>query len=80
MTVTQMVDVPPNRRIILEVPPQIPAGKTIIAFTPASAIKERMSEAEEIELIKRNADRLNRETMDILSYQNWFSEPKVSDK
>jgi len=35
MTITQTVDIPVSRKITLEVPPQIPVGKTIIAFTPA---------------------------------------------
>jgi len=35
MTITQTVEIPASRRIILDVPPQIPAGRTIIAYTPA---------------------------------------------
>jgi len=35
MTVTQTVEIPADhRRITLEVPPQIPAGKVILTFTP----------------------------------------------
>jgi hypothetical protein len=37
MTVTQTIEIPASRCITLEVPPEIPAGKTIITFTPASA-------------------------------------------
>jgi len=33
------------------------------------AVRKRMSEAEEIELINRNAEYLNREAMDVLEYQ-----------
>ena len=73
MTVTQTIDIPPgntrSRRITLEVPPQVPAGRTIIVFTPAPAIKKKMTEAEEIEYINRNAESLNKEAMDVLSYQ-----------
>ena len=36
MTITQTVEIPPDRRITLEVPSEVPAGKTIIAFTPIS--------------------------------------------
>jgi len=36
MTITQTVEIPANRRITLEVPREIPMGRTIIAFTPAS--------------------------------------------
>ena len=70
MTITQTVDIPANRRITLEVPPQIPMGSVILTFTPASILKKRMSEAEEMELINRNADRLNAEAIDVLSYQD----------
>jgi hypothetical protein len=36
----------------------------------ASAVIEKMSEAQELELINANAERLNREALDVLSYQN----------
>jgi hypothetical protein len=36
MTVTQTVDIPADRRITLEVPREVPPGKTILAFTPVS--------------------------------------------
>jgi hypothetical protein len=35
MTVTQTVDIPADRRITLEVPREVPPGRTILAFTPA---------------------------------------------
>jgi len=34
MTITQTVDIPADRRIILEVPREVPAGKVILTFTP----------------------------------------------
>jgi hypothetical protein len=36
MTITQTVDIPADRRITLEVPREVPPGKTILAFTPVS--------------------------------------------
>ena len=36
MTITQTVDIPVNRRLTIDVPPQIPVGKTILAFTPVT--------------------------------------------
>lgn len=36
MIVTQTVDIPENRRITLEVPSQLPVGKTILIFKPAA--------------------------------------------
>ena len=35
MTITQTIDIPASREITLKVPPEVPVGKTIIAFTPA---------------------------------------------
>jgi len=70
MTITQTIEIPADRRITLEVPREIPAGRTIIAFTPAKAeTKRKVTEAEEIEYINRHANRLNAEAMDALSYQ-----------
>jgi hypothetical protein len=34
MTITQTVEIPADRRIVLEVPPQIPTGTVILTFTP----------------------------------------------
>ena len=34
MTITQTVKIPANRRIILEVPREIPVGHVILTFTP----------------------------------------------
>ena len=36
MTITQTVEIPSNRCLTIEVPSEVPIGKTIIAFTPAS--------------------------------------------
>ena len=73
MIITQIVEIPTNRRITLEVPRETPTGKAsveykIIPFVNKRA-KPRMTEEEEIELINRHADELNREAMDVLSYQ-----------
>jgi len=44
------------------------------------AVSVKMTEAQEIELINRHADELNREAMDVLKYQ-WpdFSEEKLQE-
>jgi hypothetical protein len=70
MSVTQTVEIPTSRRLTIDVPHEIPAGRAILTFTPASTAREKMSEAQEIELINRNAERLNREALDVLSFQN----------
>ena len=40
MTITQTVDVPASRRLTIDVPAEIPVGRTILSFTPASAGEE----------------------------------------
>jgi len=37
MSVTQTVEIPASRRLIIDVPREVPLGRTIIAFTPAPA-------------------------------------------
>ena len=69
MSITQTIEIPANRRITLDVPPQIPMGKVVLTFTPVSIIPV-MSAEQEIELINRNADRLNAEALDVLLYQD----------
>jgi hypothetical protein len=41
MTVTQTVDIPADRRITLEVPREVPEGRTILTFTPAETPREK---------------------------------------
>jgi hypothetical protein len=36
MTITQTVDIPASRRLTIDVPCEIPLGKTILTFTPAT--------------------------------------------
>ena len=73
MTITQTVDIPASRRLIIDVPLEIPTGPVILAFTPATdqrpGITVAMSPEQEIELINRNADRLNAEALDVLLFQ-----------
>ena len=70
MTITQTIIIPADRRITLEVPREVPTGRTILTFTPAlTPKKQRMPEQEELELINRYADELNKEAIDALSYQ-----------
>jgi hypothetical protein len=38
MTIEQIIDIPANHRITLEVPRAIPEGKTILSFTPVSDV------------------------------------------
>jgi hypothetical protein len=68
MSITQTVDVPASHRLVIDVPREVPEGKAVLVFTPAG--REKMSEAQELELINRNAEWLNKQAEDTLAYQN----------
>jgi len=74
MSFTQTVEIPASRRLTIDVPPEVPTGRAEIRFFPVSASKEQIqrSEARDIEIINKNAERLNAEAMDVLSYQNMY--------
>ena len=40
MSLTQMIEVPANRRITLEVPREVPVGPVILTFTPKEPVQE----------------------------------------
>jgi len=69
MSVAQTVEIPANRRLTIDVPPEVPTGQAVIRFFPVSTSNERMLEEREMELFRLHADELNREAMDVLSYQ-----------
>ena len=70
MSITQTVEIPADRRLNIVVPSEVPTGPVILSFTAVpSKRKPRMTEAEELEYINKNADRLNAEALDVLSYQ-----------
>ena len=74
MTITQTVTIPDNHRLTIDVPREIPAGPIIISFSSVAEQKSdvvlKMSAEQEIETINQNADRLNSEALDVLSYQD----------
>jgi hypothetical protein len=41
MTIEQIVEIPADHRLTIEVPPEIPAGKAILTFTPAGEARPR---------------------------------------
>ena len=43
MSITQTIDIPASHRLTIDVPREVPEGKTILTFTPASA--DQRSEA-----------------------------------
>jgi len=72
MAITQTVEVLADRRIILEVPREVPTGPVVITFSQAKGEKKpRMTEAEEKEWIDDNMEWLNEEAIVNLSFQSW---------
>jgi hypothetical protein len=67
MTIEQTVEIPADHRLTIDVPCEIPAGPVILTFTPVETREK--PEARDIELINRHAERLNREALDVLSFQ-----------
>ena len=84
MTITQIIDIPADRRIILEVPREIPIGSANVEYkiTPfvKKKVKQKMTEEEEITWINNNIEWLNKEAMENLSYQVplWEDEDKLN--
>ena len=72
MSITQTVEIPASHRLTIDVPPEVPVGPVILTFIPARAVRTKMTEEQELEFINRNAERLNKEAMDVLSYQNLY--------
>ena len=78
MTITQTVKIPLDRRLIIDVPREIPTEQVILTFSPAAPetissglpAKKKMTEEEEIEYINSNAESLNQEAEDVLLYQD----------
>jgi hypothetical protein len=38
MIIEQTIEIPPSHQLFLDVPPEVPAGKTRLTFTPVSAV------------------------------------------
>jgi len=72
MSITQTVDIPDTRRITIDVPSEVPTGRVVLTFTPlpTNAGAMEASRTRELELINRNAERLNSEALDVLSFQS----------
>jgi hypothetical protein len=66
MTITQTVEVPASHRLTIDVPREVPEGPTVLAFTPAP--KRKLTDAEEDEYFKRNAEWLNKQAEDNLEF------------
>jgi len=44
MSITQKVDIPANRRLIINVPREIPSGPAILTFTPCGKNKSEFDD------------------------------------
>ena len=44
MSIIQTVDVPANRRLVIDVPREIPAGSVILTFTPCGENKSEFDD------------------------------------
>ena len=66
MSVTQTVDIPASHKLTIDVPSEVPTGPTVITFTPAA--KRKLTAEEEVEYIKANAERFNKQTEDMLEF------------
>ena len=49
MTITQTVDIPANRRLTIDIPPEVPVGKTLLIFKPIDEASGCMTAQEAIE-------------------------------
>ena len=63
MTIEQTVEIPPNRRLFVEVPPEVPTGKVILSFTPVSTVdnleQEEIPNTETIAAMRETEDMIN---------------------
>ena len=59
MTITQTVEVPENHRLTIDVPHEVPAGATILTFTPAAAQKKTVPPLSSLRGIDKGKDTLD---------------------
>jgi hypothetical protein len=50
MTITQTVEVPNNRQIIIDVPKEIPTGRVILTFTPMAEPVTKVQQSNTLEM------------------------------
>jgi hypothetical protein len=75
MVIEQTIEVPPNHRLFLDVPPEVPAGKTIITFTTVSAVSaDNSARSEELKMklmsLRGSLDKNAFGGLDGVAYQN----------
>ena len=60
MTVTQTVDIPVSRRLVINVPREVPVGMAVLSFTPAAVPTSARTAAEALYLAAERAADPNR--------------------
>ena len=66
MSVTQTIEIPASHRLTIDVPHEVPTGPVVLTFTPAS--KRKLTDEEETEYIKQNAEWLNKQAEENLEF------------
>ena len=51
MNITQTIEIPADRRLVLNVPPQIPTGRVILTFTPITETNIEFADASSDEVM-----------------------------
>jgi hypothetical protein len=79
MVIEQTIEIPPNHRLFLDIPPEVPAGKTIITFTTVSAVSTDNSvRSEELKMkllsLRGSLDKNAFGGLDGVAYQNKIRE------
>ena len=67
MSITQTLEIPSDRRIL--VPQEITTKTVTVVWSSPVNPKRKITEEEEIEIINRNAEELNKQAMDSFLYQ-----------
>jgi hypothetical protein len=57
MVVEQTVDIPASRRLLIDVPPEVPEGRTILAFTPVGKADDGKAVSPSLEAFRLEAER-----------------------
>jgi hypothetical protein len=60
MSVTQTVDIPESHRLVIDVPREVPAGRSVISFTPSADMEPEMDETEYLLSTSANREHLDR--------------------
>jgi hypothetical protein len=81
MTIEQTVEIPADHRLIIEVPPEIPEGRAILAFTPAAKTTphRHMSVEEALEMGRGIAKRMGSRMTGDLSLERRHEDKEIEE-